>query len=104
MSYPPSTPLPDGSPFSYIDSPTPTTSVGVSISGGEDRDVGWGNEESGHNRHVQRGKNWNEEDSIRLVQAYAQIESVKKHITINDNILIKAYESKATLDQRMYEY
>ena len=80
MSYPLSTPLPDGSPFSS-DSPTPTTSVGVSGSGGEDRDVRRGNEESGRSRHVQRGKNWNEEDSIRLVQAYAQIESVKKRTT-----------------------
>ena len=29
---------------------------------------------------VQRGKNWNEEDSIRLVQAYTWIESIKKRI------------------------
>ena len=104
MSYPPSTPLPDGSPFNYTtDSPTPTTSIGVSSSGGEDRDVRQGNEES-RGRNVQRGKNWNEEDSVRLVQAYAQIESVKKRTTTNDDILIKAYESKATLNRRMYEY
>ena len=34
-----------------------------------------------HTSHtVQRGKNWNEEDSIRLVEAYAWIESTKKRI------------------------
>src|SRR5437762_11954891 len=104
MSYPPSMPLPDGSPFNYTDTPTPTTSIGVSSSGGEDRDVRRGNSEESRGRNVQRGKNWNEEDSVCLVQAYAQIESVKKCTTTNDDILIKAYESKVILDRRMYEY
>ena len=35
---------------------------------------------------VQRGKNWNEEDSIHLIQAYAWMESIKKR-THSNNVL-----------------
>ena len=74
------------SPVNFAGSPTNSSSVGVGGPEGNDRDVGQGNEESGHGcngRHVQRGKNWNDEDSIRLVQAYTWVESVKKRTTIS---------------------
>jgi hypothetical protein len=75
-----------GSPLNFAGGSTNSSSVGVGGPESDDGDVGQGNKESGrgrNGRHVQRGKNWNEEDSIRLVQAYTWVESVKKRTTIS---------------------
>jgi hypothetical protein len=93
MSQPPYTPgagspYSIGSSFSFVTGrPIDSTYLGGSEPGNDDVRQQNGETEASRSgntsRQSQRGKNWNEEDSKRLVQAYAWVESVKKRTTIS---------------------
>lgn len=51
-----------------------------------------------------RGKNWNEEDSLLLIEAVSWAEGSKKRIAIYVRVLITASEHKAITDKRMNDY
>ena len=52
-----------------------------------------------------RGKNWNERDSLLLIEAVEYADGTKKHILTHIRIVLtKESESKSSVDKRMSEF